>query len=105
MTQPPGNAPNTVGNASLALGITSAALVFGLGICAVVGSQQGWLNLAGTPLFVCGASSAFLGLMAAGLGLAGLFGRGKPKAAAAAGMALGLVGLCLFAAVMRNFSG
>jgi hypothetical protein len=105
MTQASGNTPNTVGNASLALGIASAALVFGLGTCAVVGAQQGWLNVAGTPLYVCGISSAFLGLLAAGLGLAGLFGRGRSKAAAAAGAALGLVGICLFAAVVRGVAG
>jgi hypothetical protein len=93
--------PNPLGNASLGLGVASAALVFGLGLCAVVGAQQGWLNIAGTPLYVCGASSAFLGLLAAGLGAAGLFGRGKAKTGAAAGFILGLIGLCLFGAVVR----
>jgi hypothetical protein len=93
--------PNPLGNASLGLGVASAALVFGLGLCAVVGAQQGWLNIAGTPLYVCGASSAFLGLLAAGLGAAGLFGRGKAKTGAAAGLILGLIGLCLFGAVVR----
>jgi len=44
--------PNPLGNASLGLGIASAALVFGLGLCAIVGAQQGWLGLVGTPLFV-----------------------------------------------------
>ncbi|HSB89786.1 MAG TPA: hypothetical protein VLD63_07150 [Anaerolineales bacterium] len=93
--------PNPLGSASLGLGVASAALVFGLGLCAVVGAQQGWLNIAGTPLYVCGASSAFLGLLAAGLGAAGLFGRGKAKTGAAAGLILGLIGLCLFGAVVR----
>jgi hypothetical protein len=94
--------PNPLGTASLGLGIASAAFVFGLGLCAVVGAQQGWLRLAGTPLFVCGASSAFLGALAAALGAAGLFGRGRAKAAAAAGLALGFIGLCLFLVVVRS---
>jgi hypothetical protein len=100
--QTSGNASNPLGNASLALGIASAAFVFGIGLCAAVGAQQGWLNLAGTPLFVCGASSAFLGLLASGLGVAGLLGRGRAKAGAAAGAALGLLGVCIFAAVLRG---
>ena len=96
--------PNPLGNASLGLGIASAALVFGLGLCGIVGAQQGWLKVAGTPLFVCGASSAFLGLLAAGLGAAGLVGRGKAKTAAAAGLILGLIGLCLFGVVLRGLA-
>jgi hypothetical protein len=51
---------------------------------------------------VCGASSAFLGALAAALGAAGLFGRGRAKAAAAAGLALGFIGLCLFLVVVRS---
>jgi len=102
--------PNTLGNASLGLGIASAALVFGLGLCALVGLQQGtWIRLAATPLFVCGASSAFLGLLAAGLGLGGLFGANRSKAAAVVGLVLGLLGLCLFfgilAAIQRGAGG
>jgi len=96
--------PNPLGNASLGLGIASAALVFGLGLCGIVGAQQGWLRVAGTPLFVCGASSAFLGLIATGLGAAGLFGRGKAKTGAAAGLILGLIGLCLFGVVLRGLA-
>jgi hypothetical protein len=93
--------PNTLGNASLGLGIISAALVFGLGLCALVGLQQGtWIRLAATPLFVCGASSAFLGLLAAGLGLGGLFGSNRSKAAAVVGLVLGLLGVCLFLGVI-----
>ena len=61
--------PNTLGNASLGLGIASAALVFGIGICAITGAAQDWLKIAGTPLLVCGASSAFLGFLAFILGL------------------------------------
>lgn len=88
--------PNTLGNASLALGIASTALVFGIGLCALTGVAQNWIRLAGTPLFVCGGSSAFLGFLGALLGLAGLFGRDRSKATAIVGAALGLGGACLF---------
>ena len=44
--------PNTLGNASLGLGIASAALVFGIGLCALIGARQGWIQVAATPLFV-----------------------------------------------------
>jgi hypothetical protein len=101
--QPPPQQPNTLGNASLALGIASAALVFGIGLCALVGAQQNWFRAAATPLFVCGASSAFLGLIGTGLGLGGLFGKGRARAAAAAGLVLSLLGMCLFLAVLARF--
>ncbi|MCC6191536.1 MAG: hypothetical protein IT318_21125 [Anaerolineales bacterium] len=102
--------PNTLGNASLALGLASSGLVFGLGLCALVGVQQGtWIQLAATPLFVCGASSAFLGLLGAGVGLGGLLGRGRSKATAVVGLVLGLLGVCLFlgvlSAVQRGAAG
>jgi hypothetical protein len=88
--------PNTLGNASLGLGIASAALVFGIGICALTGAAQDWLNIAGTPLLVCGASSAFLGFLAFLLGFAGLFGSERSRATAIAGLVLGLMGACMF---------
>ncbi len=91
---------NPLGNASLILGIVSLSLVFGIGLCALAGARQGWARALGTPLFICSASSAFLGLIAAGLGLGGLLGRGKARAAAIAGVLLGGSGLCLFLAFM-----
>lgn len=94
--------PNTLGNASLALGIASAALVFGIGLCALLGVQQGWVRVAGVPLFVCGASSAFLGLIGAGVGVGGLFGRNRTKATAIAGLILSIIGVCLFFAVLAR---
>jgi hypothetical protein len=103
MSQPSSN--NTLGNASLALGIASVALVFGIGLCAVVGFNQGWIRLAGTPLYVCGTSSAFLGLLCAGLGVGGLLGSSRSRATAIAGLVLGGVGVCLFLlflAAIRN---
>ena len=63
--------PNTLGKASLWLGITSITLVFGLGVCALAGGAQ--VPVAVNLLFVCAASSAFLGLLAAAVGLGGIF--------------------------------
>ena len=92
--------PNNLGNASLGLGIASAALVFGIGLCALTGIAQNWIKLAGTPLFVCGGSSAFLGLLGALLGLAGLFGKNRSRATAIVGLAFGLFGICLFSVIL-----
>ena len=92
--------PNPLGNASLALGIASAALVFGIGLCAWTGLAQNWIRLAGTPLFVCGGSSAFLGFLGVILGVAGLFDKDKSKATAIVGLVLGLVGACMFFAFL-----
>jgi len=89
---------------SLALGIVSISLVFGIGICALVGVQQGWIRVAGTPLFVCGASSAFLGFLAAVLGVAGLVGKGS-RLLAAIGLLLGGGGVCLFFLVLQGVAG
>ena len=100
MAPPAPQQPNTLGTASLALGIASLSLVFGIGLCALTGAQQGWLKAAGTPLFVCGASSAFLGVLGAVLGIAGLFGANRPRATAIVGLLLGLAGLCLFLAAV-----
>jgi hypothetical protein len=97
--------PNPLGSSSLLLGILSLSLVFGIGLCAMVGIQQGWIQLAATPLFVCGASSAFLGLLSAGLGLGGLFGANRPRSAAIAGLLLGLAGLCLFLGILSRAGG
>ena len=93
--------PNTVGNASLWLGIASAALVFGIGLCALTGLNQKWIQLAGTPLFVCGASSAFLGLLSTILGVAGLFGKNKSRTTAIMGLILGFLAMCLFFGVLN----
>jgi hypothetical protein len=84
------------------LGIASLALVFGIGLCALVGVQQEWIRLLGTPLYVCGTSSAFLGLVGAGLGIGGLFGKNRSRATAIAGLILGVAGICLFLFVLSN---
>jgi hypothetical protein len=97
--------PNTLGNASLGLGIASSALVFSIGLCALTGVAQNWIQLAGAPLFVCGGASAFLGFLSTLLGIAGLFGRDRPKATAIVGLILGIIGLCMFLALLRAASG
>lgn len=99
-----GEAQNPLGTVSLVLGVVSLALVFGIGLCALTGANQGWLRVAATPLYVCGASSAFLGLIALALGLGGLFGRSS-KPAAAAGLLLGAAGICLFLGIVRAVEG
>ncbi len=92
--------PNTLGNASLGLGIASAALVFGLGLCALTGITQKWVQLVGTPLFICGGSSAFLGFLGVILGFTGLFGKNRTRATAIVGVVLGLFGICLFFTIL-----
>ena len=104
MNENQGQQPNMLGNASLALGVASAALVFGIGFCGLVGANQGWVALAGVPLLVCGFSSAFLGLLGAGLGVAGLFGGGG-RNTAVAGLALSLLGMCLFIFFLTALGG
>ena len=99
------NQPNTLGRTSLFLGIASLALVFGIGLCAIVGNEQGWLPVAATILYVCGASSAFLGFIGFVLGVAGLFGKRLQKSAAIVGLLLGLSGVCLFFLVVQAISG
>lgn len=101
MPDPTPQQPNTVGNTSMWLGIASAALVFGIGLCALTGLNQPWIMLAGTPLFVCGASSAFLGSLAIILGFTGLFSKGRSRATAVAGLVLGFIGFCLFFVVLN----
>jgi hypothetical protein len=104
MQPPTPTQPNTLGNAGLGLGVASSALVFGLGLCALVGAQQGWLAAAGTILFICGASSAFLGLLGAIISVGGLFGANRSRATAVVGLILSLLGLCLFVAILGQFS-
>lgn len=96
---------NPIGNASLWLGIASSALVFGIGLCALTGAGQQWIRLAGTPLFVCGGASAFLGFLAALLGAAGLFGRDRSRTTAIVGLLLGLLGACMFFGFLRAIAG
>lgn len=90
---------NPLGKTSLALGIASSAFVFGLGLCGLIGGAR--LPGVAQLLFVCGASSAFLGLIAALVGAGGLFGKDQRRAPAIIGMLLGLGGLCLFLVLLN----
>jgi len=101
----PPEKPNPVGNASMILGITSSALVFGIALCAWTGLGQGWIRLAGTPLFVCGGASAFVGFLAAILGAAGLFGKDRSRTTAIVGLILGILGACMFFGFLRAIAG
>ena len=95
---------NTLGKSSLWLGIASSAMVFAIGLCALSGAQQGWLAAVAVPLFVCGATSAFLGFLALVLGVAGIASGTKAKATAIVGLVLGILGICLFFFVMSAIS-
>ena len=97
--------PNTLGNASLVLGIISSALVFGIGVCALTGVAQDWIKLAGTPLWVCGLSSSFLGFLALILGIMGLFGKERSRATAVTGLILGIASACLFVIFVKAVGG
>jgi hypothetical protein len=105
MEMPPWKDSSPLGRASLGLGIASIALVFGIGLCAIVGANQGWLGLLAVPLYVCGASSAFLGLIAVLLSGAGLLGKQQPRSVLFIGLALGSGGMCLFAFVLQAVGG
>jgi hypothetical protein len=84
----------------LGLDIASAALVFSIGLCALVGALQGWLAAGGTVLFVCGASSAFLGLIGALVGVGGLFAGQRSRATAVVGLVRSILGMYLFLAAL-----
>lgn len=90
---------NTLGKTSLFLGLFASVFVFCTGLCAGIGKEQGWLQRVGLLLFIVGATSAFLGLLAVFLGLGGLFTR--PRSTAVAGFLLGLLTLFLFAAILN----
>ena len=101
-SQPPTRQPNTLGKASLVLGILAILFVFSIGLCAGVANQQGWLQAVGTILFLLGGTFAFAGLIAAFLGFAGLFGKNRSRAGAMVGLILGVLALLLFAAVVNS---
>jgi hypothetical protein len=94
--------PNVLGKASLVLGIVSIMFVFGIGLCAGVGKQQGWLANVGTLLFIVGATFAFMGFVGGLLGLGGLLGRHRSRATAIAGLLLGVASVLLFLAIVNG---
>ena len=95
----------TLGRVSLGLGITSAALVFGIGMCALVGVQGGWIGPLGTILFICGASSGFLGVLGVLTGLGGLLSARGFRALAAIGIGASLLGICMFFGFISAIGG
>jgi hypothetical protein len=66
----------------------------------LTGVSQRWIQWIGVPLFVCGGASAFLGMLAVMIGGAGLIGSGRSRATAIVGLALGLLGACMFFAIL-----
>jgi hypothetical protein len=93
--------PNTLGKASLVLAVLGSFFVFTVGLCAGVAKAQGWLQGVSPLFFILGASSAFLGFLAAVLGFFGLWGRNRSRVTALVGLILGLFTLILFAAIMK----
>ena len=102
MSNSPAPQPNTLGKASLILGILAITLVFSVGLCAGVGQQQGWLQAVGALLFIVGGTFAFAGLIGAFLGFAGLFGRNRSRATAIIGLILGVLTVLLFAGIVNS---
>ncbi|HEX5103213.1 MAG TPA: hypothetical protein VFV87_05350 [Pirellulaceae bacterium] len=100
MSNAPPLVPNTLGKASLVLGILASTLVVSVGLCAGVGQQQGWLKQAGPLLFIVGGTFAFLGIVSALLGIGGLFGRHRSRATSIFGLILGLIAVAIFLAVV-----
>jgi nicotinamide riboside transporter PnuC len=98
MNSPP--TPNTLGKASLILGVLGSFFVVLIGLCAGVGQQQGWLKAVGPLLAIFGGAFAFLGLVAVLLGVLGIFHRARGTAIA--GLLLGLVTVLLFAAIVSQ---
>ena len=102
---PPENPPprsNTLGKASLVLGILASIFVFCVGLCAGAGQQQGWLPAVGTLLVILGGTSAFMGFVGMVLGVLGLFGRNLSRATAIAGVLLGMFAVALFIAILNG---
>ena len=95
----------TLGKVSLGLGIASSALVFGIGICALVGFQRGWVGPLATLLFVCGASSGFLGVLGVLTGLGGLLSARGFRTLASIGIGASLLGICMFLGFLSAVGG
>ncbi len=94
--------PNTLGKASLVMGILGSIAVFFVALCAGVAQQQGWLPVVGTLLFIFGGTAMFVGLISTLLGFLGLFGRNRSRATAVAGLVLGIITVLIFTVVVQN---
>jgi hypothetical protein len=96
---------DTLGRAGLWIGIAAATLVFGIIVCANVGVAQGWIQAVSTPLFICGTTTAFLGLVGALVSLGGLLSKAERRAPAIIGLILGLLALCMFIGALARLGG
>ncbi len=97
--------PDFLGKVSLGMGIASSALVFAIGFCALTGIQGGWIGPLATVLYICGASSAFLGILGVFTGLGGAITSGRSRVLALIGVALSGFGVCLFFGFLSAIAG
>lgn len=103
---PPPERSNTLGKASLVLGIMSLVLVFFVGSCtAIVQRQGGRISDFRGFVELFGGTFALIGLIAVGLGIGGLFGKNRPKATAIMGLIFGLIALLIAINVGKMFKG
>lgn len=97
--------PNPLGKASLILGILSVILTFFVGSCVnLIKSQGGNVQAVRPMVELFGGTFALIGLLAAVLGVGGLFGKKRPRASAIAGLLLAVVALLIAAAIGKSFS-
>jgi hypothetical protein len=104
-TPPPAlQRPNTLGTASLVLSIISLVSIFFIGSCVnVIKNQGGNANSVKPFVELFGGTFALVGLIASGLGMAGLFGRNRARGTAIVGLIIGLASLALDVGVARMF--
>lgn len=100
MQVPDATPSRTLSRASLALGTAAVIFVFGIGLCALVSLGQGWIRASMTPVFICGATSAFVGVLAGLTGVVGLVNEPRSRGIAAVGTLLGGASVCLFLIVL-----
>lgn len=87
---------NTLGKASLILSIISLILVFFVGSCvSTVKSQGGNVNNVKPFVMLFGGTFVLIGVIGVGLGIAGLFGKDRPRATAIMGLIFGILTLIL----------
>lgn len=103
--QQPASPSETLSKASLWLGLASSILVFGIGFCTIVNASIGLIDLVGIPALICGGSSAFLGLIAIVLGVAGAFSEKASRTIAIVGAVTGMLGMCLFVIFLSASGG
>ena len=92
--------PNTLGNASLGLGIAASALVFLVGLVMIIFRNHEVVRKILTLLFIVEASGGFLGLLGLIIGAGGAFSGNRTKSTAIVGMVLSVLAMAIFAIVM-----